>query len=236
MKDYLDQFTGAFSHMIESMNDPQVVHAVMVHLPVAIGLLGALGAIVLMLSGAKWSGLRWSLVLMFALGAVAAWFTSETGEDAEAMLSLRGPWPMSELATQELDQHKSLGEWVWVPMLATALLLCLTAVKSTGLRVLVMLLALVAALGNAAYVAVVAHHGGNMVYIHGVGVPATENNFTKPLPTLPTPGPAPDKTPDKPAPPTTPGAGDTIPKPADDKPEDEVPDVGPQLPGSGIFD
>lgn len=229
------------------LTDPQKAHAAAVHLPVAIAVLGALGTLLLLFSGGKWRGMRWALVVMYAAGMLFGWLADETGHRAEAMLSQRGP-TLDGTAEELLKQHVALGEWVWIPMGITLLALCFVGGKKSGPRVLMAVIALVAALGTNAYIAVVATKGGALVYEHGVGVPASTNNLTKPLPV--------EKPPklDPVAPPTKKsGDGDATGSTGDDKTGDDATgkktddagknskgdgkvDPGPQLPGPPLFD
>ena len=195
MKQYIDSLNNALSSMLDAFNNPQMVHTMVVHVPIAICVLGMLGTFLLLLSGARWHGLRWALVVLYVIGMLTAWFASETGETAKEMLATRGaPAPLSGGAAEVLDEHARLGDLLWALMAVTALLIVFTAPKKGAFRVPAITLAMLAAIGSGAYCAAIAHHGGSLVYEHGVGAPTSQNNLMplpEPVIVQPTPTPPP---------------------------------------------
>ena len=203
MQDFIKSIMNALSQAPDMLGDPQKLHAAVVHLPIAIAGLGVLGLLALLFTGGRWHGLRWMLVVMYVIGMFTAWAADETGHDAVDMLKERGgtklfekPTPVLEAesdapletpAQKSLRVHEQLGHNLWIPMAVTVLFLILTAPRAGWIRMPSLLLALLASISTAAYVGAVAHHGGALVYEHGVGVPATEHNLTKPIPKDPTP-------------------------------------------------
>ena len=77
---------------------------------------------------------------------------------------------------KEATTHARMGEMVWMFMTAAAVCVAATRVRVAFLRLLFPLLALVAALTVVGWVAVTAQHGGHLVYVHGLGVPHSDNN------------------------------------------------------------
>ena len=192
MKEYIDSINNALTGMFDAFGNPQMVHTMVVHIPIAICVLGILGTFVLLLSGARWHGLRWALVVLYVIGMFTAWFAHETGETAADMLAKRGaPAPLSGGAAEVFDEHARLGEYLWVPLAVTALMLIFTAPKKGAFRIPAVVLAMLTSIGSGAYCGAIAHNGGKLVYEHGVGVPDSQNNLTLPLPEPIAPKPAP---------------------------------------------
>ena len=92
--------------MLESLSDPQRKHALMVHLPIAISVLGLLGLLVLAVSAGRLAGLRWVCVAVYLLGAALAWQAEETGEEAMDRLDTA---VMTPEALEHLEAHEELG-------------------------------------------------------------------------------------------------------------------------------
>lgn len=155
-----------FEQMRESMNDPQRIHAAMVHLPIAAAVLGLIFLVILTLTGGKWGGLRWTTVILYTLGAAAAAWAMQTGEDAEHALS---PKPTGEIK-ELIDKHEELAEFFWIGLAATGFLTMLTFSKAGWFRSIMLLLSLLAGAATVAWAAGIGHYGGELVYKHGVGV------------------------------------------------------------------
>jgi uncharacterized membrane protein len=155
-----------FEQMREAMNDPQRVHAATVHLPIAAAVIGLAFVIILTLTGGKWGGLRWTTVILYALGALGAFAAMQTGEDAEAALS---PKPTGEIHDL-IHKHEELAEFFWIGLAATGVLTLLTFAKAAWFRSLMLLLALLAGAATVVWAGGIGHYGGELVYRHGVGV------------------------------------------------------------------
>ncbi len=159
--------------MADASNNAAARHAMMVHLPIAISLLGVPLVIALLLSGGRAKALRWMTFALFVIGAVGAFAAERSGEDAYARLDTAR---MTEAALDTLNRHESMGEKVWLLMGAAAALSLVTAVKAKAWRWAALVLLLAVSLAGAGWTAVTAHDGGQLVYEQGVGVPTSPNN------------------------------------------------------------
>jgi len=171
----MHMFTELVQSMFEALRHPQQKHAMVVHFPIAISVLGLLGLVALAVKAGRPGALRWGCVGVYLLGAVLAYVAEESGEAAMDRLDTV---VMSEAALEHLEAHEEMGGWVWIILLTTAALIALTAVHTKKtLRLSVLTLAVLSGVIAAGYIAVTAHHGGTMVYQHGVGIPASPNNL-----------------------------------------------------------
>jgi len=162
--------------IIESLGDPQRKHAMMVHMPIAISVLGLLGLLALSVTSGRSATLRWCCVAVYLLGAGLAWSTAEAGDEAMDRLDTT---VMTSTALEHLETHEEMGEWVWAWFAATGVIATLTVIESESRwwRPTVVLTSVLAGAGAAVYTGIVSHHGGAMVYQHGVGVPTSPNNL-----------------------------------------------------------
>ena len=169
-------FPGVIHAILESLSDPQQKHAMMVHLPIAISILGLLGLLILAVTSGRSTGLRWCCVAVYLLGAGLAWSAEEAGEEAMDRLDTAA---MTPAALEHLEAHEELGEWVWAWFAVTGVIATLTVIEteSRWWRPTIVLASVLAGGGAAVYTGIVSHHGGTMVYRHGVGVPASPNNL-----------------------------------------------------------
>lgn len=175
---------GEWNELINAMGDPQRMHAIMVHAPIAIAMLGLVLVLGVIVTGGKSAGLRWTTVFIFLLGTLAALWTVQTGEEALHALEHAGRAPTVQVAEDAsrgekladagmlVEYHKTLAEYFWVGLGASALLIMLAGIRVTWWKTLVLLLALIVSAANVAWVGVIAHYGGKMVFIHEVGVPS----------------------------------------------------------------
>ena len=182
-----------FNAVRESMNDPQRWHAVTVHLPIVMGLLGVLllAALVTLMMIARaeqaTSVLRWVTVAFYVAAATSAIVAERSGHDA-ADSSLADVL-LTDDAQSALDAHREMAERAWLFFAGVAAVTAATALgkKHRLLQAGLGSVALTAAVATMGWISITAHHGGELVYEHGVGVPATENN-------LPAPATQPDDT------------------------------------------
>jgi uncharacterized membrane protein len=158
--------------IVNATRDPQQLHAMFTHLPIALTMLGLVMALLLLISGGRSHGFRWACVIVYSLAAVLAWVTMETGEKAEHALPA-----INQTAHAVLHDHEELAHWLWPMLAGAAVLLVLSAIPKTFARAVFLVLSVIAGLTAAAWVVMIAHLGGELVYVHGVGVPQTTNNL-----------------------------------------------------------
>ena len=132
------------------------LHPAVVHFPIALGVVGALFALLYLFIRKEW--LRWFapiLLTIALLGAVAAYFSGQSGADrAEAL-------KVPEAAIQE---HEEGSLYAMGALALAALLSWATHSKRRG-EWLAAILAVIAA----AAVLRTAHLGGVLVFVHGAG-------------------------------------------------------------------
>jgi uncharacterized membrane protein len=180
--EYFSPYLDTFSGMMDTLSDPQRMHAMIVHLPIAVALMGLLGVFVLVVTGGTFKWMPWVLAVLYLVGMFSAWYASETGEGAEEALASRSVMPYPEEVDNDLREHAKLGEWLWVAMAATAVATMLVAAKANVVCLPGLLLSALLAFGTVGYVGLIAHHGGALVYVHGVGAPHTNYNTLGPPP------------------------------------------------------
>lgn len=184
-----------WNDLLKTMEDPQLMHAAIVHLPIAIAALGLVLVLGVLITAGKSPGLRWTTVFIYLLGCLAALWTTYTGEEARDALKEANRLPVTyvELEAHEhaeggaehehehehdpddpgvlMHRHEELAEYLWVGLAITGVLVMAASIRITWWKTLTLLLALVTAAANVAWVGVIGYYGGKMVYEHSVGVP-----------------------------------------------------------------
>ncbi|CAG1009057.1 hypothetical protein PHYC_03647 [Phycisphaerales bacterium] len=153
----------------EMLQDPHSRHAMLVHFPIV---LVFVGVVLLMILGARKfrpKGLKVGVAGCFLAASLGAAAAASAGEDAEDRVE--GSAAMTPAAKAVFEEHEELGEngWIW-PLIPAGLVL-VSLVPRRGLEIGAGALALAGALGVAVWVGKTAHAGGELVYVHGVGVP-----------------------------------------------------------------
>ncbi len=196
---------------LEILQHPQMLHAMVVHFPVALAILG----IPLVYFCALAEHAR-PILLRVALGgyillALFALLAAEFGEQAMAQV----PGSAGPAALAMIDNHREMAEKLWMLAAGTAAFLALSLIRFQWVRNTALALAMIASIAVGLWVAVVGHLGGTLVYQYGVGTPAMTASFEA----VP---PAPSEAisleyppiPDKPQPPiTTPSIPENTAKP-----------------------
>lgn len=155
---------GVIQEMRAALADPAMRHAILVHLPVAMSSLGVVVAI----AAAMWRRSRTPrlvAVAWYAVMTVVAFLAMQSGERAEAAL----PSHLSAAAFARLDRHEDMGDRLYLIAAATAALFAVSLLRDRIVRFLALTLALATAVFCAGWTAVLAHHGGALVYEFGAG-------------------------------------------------------------------
>lgn len=163
--------------ILESMSIPQTRHAAMVHLPIAMSMIGPVVLLSLLVKGKSAGAFRWLAVVFFVVATVSSVMAERSGHAAADASTLDVDLALSDAAADTLDEHREMAERVVWLFAATAVLTLVSMVPMKLLRVATTLLALGLSIFTLGWVAATAHYGGELVYEHGVGVPATENNL-----------------------------------------------------------
>lgn len=152
--------------LIEALKDPQMRHAIMVHMPIALSMLGVLLAIVSLILGGRSRALAWTTTVAYVLLAGSAYLAMLSGEDAHDVLNIATP------AVNELvNEHEEMAEWVWIFAAVIAVILVVASVTKEKVRAGAAAVALIGGLFTAGWVSLTADHGGRLVYEHGAGTP-----------------------------------------------------------------
>jgi hypothetical protein len=160
-----------FPDVVGTLSDPHKAHALWVHFPIVLGLLGVIPIAVLAVLRFKSRALSVVCVAWYLGAAAGAGLAAGTGEEAyERVDAYAESIPSADAA---LEAHEELGEGGWMWPTAVAAIIALTLVPKPAVRVGAGVLAGVAALGVALWVANTAHTGGALVYDYGLGTPAT---------------------------------------------------------------
>ena len=146
------------------------IHPSIVHFPIALGVVGALFAVVYVVFRKEW--LRWFapiLLTIALLGAVAAYFSGQSAEDRAEDLNV---------PHEAIEEHEESSFWVLGLFGLGALLSWATHAKRRGewIAALIAVMAAAAVL-RAGYL------GGHLVYVHGAGrvqVPHTHGGNSVP--------------------------------------------------------
>src|SRR5829696_3915708 len=156
-------------------NNPAIWHAINVHLPITLAVLGLPLLCVVAITRGRYRWLRWSTLGLYAAVTVAAWFAAHTGEGAMDALSSKLP----QAAWDRVNFHEWMAQWVWVLAGLTTLLLLLAHIPPRLLTLVrippraamqtFVTLALIFSVTTVIWVMVTAHSGGLAVYEHGLG-------------------------------------------------------------------
>ena len=159
MNDFLNMF-----------NDPHARHAMMVHWPIVLCVLGPAAVLATIIAGRKNLAVKVLVVLVFVGASIGAKMAASAGGEAAGGVQAFGVSPAEDAA---LYDHKQLGRggWKW-PLIPGALIaLTLIPVRLPFARIALVSLALLSSIGVAAWVSITAHEGGELVYRYGLGVP-----------------------------------------------------------------
>jgi uncharacterized membrane protein len=158
--DFLTEFSTTWA-------DPQMRHAMVVHWPIVMAVLCVPAALAVAFSGGKSATLRCVGLICAVLMLASGWVAMRSGGNAEN--SVRGS--TSDAAEAVLEEHEELGEKVPVFAFIGATLIGLTFIPKRGVRLGAAWLGAAIYLFIAGWLANTAHHGGQLVYAHGIGTP-----------------------------------------------------------------
>ncbi len=115
--------------------------------------------------------LRIAVTAVYAVITVGAVFAVDAGEAAEERVEHSTP-PLSAAEEAALEAHEEAGEGSWAWLLAPAVLSMGLYLPKKKLRVAAGALTLLAGVAGAGWMSWTGHLGGELVYTHGLGVPA----------------------------------------------------------------
>ena len=155
--------------ILDTFSNPSMMHAAVVHLPIAVAMLGLPIAFVCALWAFKTQKRLPSIIVLicYLLLTGTAFVAEETGEDARDHV----PSHISSEASDVLNDHESKAELVKVAALITAFFFLLTFLPGESFRNWMWIIGLTGSVLTVLLVAIAAHDGGALVYQFGVGTP-----------------------------------------------------------------
>lgn len=154
-----------FSEVLDILKQPQALHAAAVHAPIVLSMLAALVAALSALLTRRVAWLPTLTVVCLSALVACSWVAANAGEDAFARIG-----DASLAARQTAVLHRAMGEKVWLLSLGTLVLACGTWLPRARLGVAARIATAGVASLTAAWTGLTAHHGGTLVYKHGVGL------------------------------------------------------------------
>lgn len=154
-----------FLDMLEATRQPSTLHAMMVHLPIALGMLGPFLLLWLMMTRGKSESVRWLIVTLYAVGVVTAVLAMQSGMAAAHQAGVTGRVAVA------VHEHEEMGEKVWALMAGCGILTALSCIAWRPVRWGSLILGLLLSAFTLVWIALTGHLGGMLVYEHGVGVP-----------------------------------------------------------------
>jgi uncharacterized membrane protein len=167
------------NQFLESWADPHARHAMLVHTPIVLAMLG----VPLVIAAAVLTGrseglarfLRTLALAAFIVASGGALVAAQAGHAAADALQSHHP-PLLPAEESAIAIHRSRGSIAWIWPLIPAALLGLAQCGNRGRSSAPWcVLAVVASLGVATWYGVIAHAGGRLVYRHGLGVPVRQS-------------------------------------------------------------
>ena len=171
--------------LLHSWQDPHARHAMFVHLPIVMAMIGVLPLLALAFGGFRSVTLRIAVIACFLLGSAGSLAAANSGLAAAARLTEPAVAPpLTEAERAAIEVHRGRGRIAWVWPLIPAALVAGTWSPRRAPRLAAGSLALTASVCVAGWFGVIGHAGGQLVYAHGLGVPsrATELATNRPPP------------------------------------------------------
>jgi uncharacterized membrane protein len=156
--------------LLHTWQDPHSRHALLVHFPVALCALGVLPLIALAMTGFKSYNLKIVCLAWFAIASLGAFLAGQAGQAARPDVQAATP-PLTAAQADLLHDHQELGEKGWMWPLIPGGLVAITFIDRRGTRNAAGALAIIASIGVGGVIGYTAHLGGQLVYVHGLGVP-----------------------------------------------------------------
>ncbi len=155
-----------FNSLIDSLNSPPTRHAMLVHMPIVLAMVGAVLAVLAAILRKNKTLITLAICRQLVLIGVA-YATVQSGEAAFDAIGRA----MTPEVTDIADEHEEMAEKVWMFGTGVLLLLALSvSIKHVWGSVCAWLAAL-GAVATIAWVGGTANLGGELVYLYGVGTP-----------------------------------------------------------------
>jgi uncharacterized membrane protein len=170
----------------ELLSNPSMIHAAIVHMPIAAAFIGLIFVILSALFHRN-NTVRALTALLFVIVVVSAYVAIETGEDARDLV----PSTLPTAVWDQVSAHKAAAEKVLYAGAFTLVCLVLSLIRVDAIRIGGLLFAAVGAIATNIFCASTGHLGGALVYNHGVGTPFVHQAAPAPAPEPLSPMPPP---------------------------------------------
>ncbi len=150
----------------QTLANPQQMHAMLVHFPVAIGVIGLITLIALAITRGRSNGLRWLAAGLYFAGGVTAYLAMRYGFQAAQMVEVLTPAYMVDY-----NRHQELAENLWYALIGQSVVIGLTAIRRKAVRITLLAASIGLAVWLSGWIALTAHQGGKLVYVHGAASP-----------------------------------------------------------------
>ncbi len=170
----------------ELLSNPSMIHAAIVHMPIAAAFIGLIFVILSALFHRN-NTVRALTALLFLIVVASAYVAIESGEDARDLV----PSTLPTVVWDQLSAHKAAAEKVLYAGAFTLACLALSLIRVDAIRIGGLLFAAVGAIATNIFCASTGHLGGALVYNHGVGTPFVHQAAPAPAPEPLTPTPPP---------------------------------------------
>lgn len=161
--------------LLDVLRRPQALHAALVHAPIILAMIGALLCALVLATRGRNATLRTAASACLAIVLVSALAAASAGERTFAEIG-----DPSIAARQAAATHRWMAERVWMFAVTALAASALAWAKRPGLAQAGRVVAAAASGLLAAWVGLTAHHGGTLVYQHGIGVPHARPPLTNP--------------------------------------------------------
>ncbi|MBI2433805.1 MAG: hypothetical protein HYV26_13135 [Candidatus Hydrogenedentes bacterium] len=151
-------------NLFEVLNHPSMLHAAVVHLPIALSLAGLLLIVACGIFEESLTLRRVTLVT-FVLLVLTAQYAIISGENSRT----QAPNDLSQRVWDLINEHESLARQVRNSALITLAFVAFTLAKHKEFRKAMLLIGGLGGFSTVLLVAITAHVGGNLVYDYGVG-------------------------------------------------------------------
>lgn len=154
--------------LLEAFSNPAMRHAMLVHFPVVLSVIGIVFAALAAALGERSRALRFTALGVY-LALVASSLTARySGEAAEEAVE----GSLSEAGHEELEAHEAHGKNVWLWPAGVSLLIGVSFLKPRAVRLGAGWIAVAVGILAADQIAHTADHGGRLVYKHGAAAAA----------------------------------------------------------------
>ena len=155
---------------MESWNDPGSRHAMLVHFPIVLSIVGAILVLLLAMKKFKPGGLTAGALVCYIAVAGISWMAIQAGQAAEDRIEYASP-VLTQAEQDAFYEHEHNGINLWMVALPAIVLLGLTLVPKPPVRITAGVLSILAAGLFVLRVGMAAQSGGALVHKWGLGVP-----------------------------------------------------------------